>query len=100
MRNPNVEGGWVYILTNRPNGTLYTGVTSDLVRRTFEHREGRVDGFAKEHGLKRLVYFERHEAILGAIAREKAIKNWPRAWKIRLIIKDNPNWDDLYDGIL
>jgi putative endonuclease len=72
------KGGWVYILTNRPNGTLYTGVTAHLIRRIHEHREGLIDGFTKQHSLKRLVYFERHEEILAA----------------------NPDWNDLWDSIL
>jgi len=94
------KGGWVYIVTNRRNGVLYMGVTSDLVRRAFEHREGLVEGFTKDHGLKILVWFERHETILGAITREKAIKKWPRRWKVQLITKENFAWGDLYDGIL
>jgi len=94
------NGGWVYILTNKPNGILYTGVTSDLVRRISQHREAEIAGFTKRYGLKRLVYFERYEHIITAIAREKAIKEWPRAWKIRMLGHENPNWDDLYDGIL
>ncbi len=92
--------GWVYIITNRSNGILYVGVTSDLVRRVAEHRAGEVAGFTQRYGLKRLVWFERHDEIVGAIAREKAIKQWKRAWKIRLIVRDNPEWDDLYPGIL
>jgi putative endonuclease len=92
--------GWVYILTNRPNGVLYVGVTSDLIRRIAEHRAGEIDGFTKKYSLKRLVYFERHDEILTAIAREKAIKSWPRRWKVQLITKDNFEWADLYEGIL
>ncbi len=94
------RGGWVYIMSNRPNGTLYTGVTSDLIRRVFDHREGTIDGFTKKHGLKRLVFFERHENIRDAIAREKVVKKWPRAWRVRLIVAGNPEWNDLYEGIL
>jgi putative endonuclease len=96
----NAMGGWVYVLTNRPNGVLYVGVTSDLVRRVYEHREGLVAGFTKRYGLKMLVYFERHDEIVGAITREKALKTWPRAWKVRLILKDNPQWVDLYGSIV
>ena len=92
--------GWVYIMTNRPNGTLYVGVTSDLARRAFEHREGAVEGFTKRYGLKRLVYAEPHEDISTAIQREKTPKHWPRAWKVRLILAANPNWDDLYDKLV
>ncbi len=94
------KGGWVYIITNRPNGILYVGVTADLVRRVSEHRAGEIAGFTQKHGLKRLVYFERHDDILFAIAREKAIKEWRRAWKVRLVVRDNAGWDDLYKGIL
>lgn len=95
----NAQGGWVYIMTNRPNGTLYVGVTSDLARRAWEHREGVIDGFSKRYGLKRLVFAERHDDIRSAIQREKTLKHWPRSWKVRLIHADNPNWDDLYDQL-
>ena len=95
-----MKGGFVYLLTNRPNGTLYVGVTSDLVRRVWEHREGAVEGFTRRYGLKRLVYFERHDEIVLAITREKAIKRWPRAWKVRLVHAANPEWHDLYDEIV
>jgi putative endonuclease len=95
------KGGWVYILANRPNGVLYVGVTVDLVRRVFQHREGLVEGFSKRYGVQRLVWFEWHEGIAEAIVREKAIKKWPqRAWRVRLIVAGNPGWDDLYDGIV
>jgi putative endonuclease len=95
-----MKGGWVYIMTNKPRGTLYVGVTSDIARRAFEHRQAAVDGFTKRHGLKRLVFAERHETIEEAIAREKRLKNWQRAWKIDLILSVNPAWDDLYESIL
>ena len=95
-----MQGGWVYIMTNRPNGTLYVGVTSDLVRRVWEHREGVTDGFTKQYGLKLLVYVERHEEILSAIQREKNLKHWSRAWKVKLILAQNPDWNDLYDRLL
>lgn len=88
--------GWVYILTNRPNGTLYVGVTANLARRVWEHREGLGEGFTARYGLTRLVYAEPHEEIRTAIAREKALKHWPRAWKVRLILEANPAWADLY----
>ncbi len=81
------------------NGTLYVGVTSDLVRRVYEHREGLVDGFTKTQELKRLVYFEAHDEIGAAIQREKSLKRWSRAWKVELIQKSNPFWDDLFDQI-
>jgi len=98
--NPCImRGGWVYIMTNRRNGTLYVGVTSDLGRRAWEHREGLVDGFTKRQGLKRLVYAEHHGDIRAAIQREKTIKHWPRAWKVRLIHAENPDWADLYGDL-
>ncbi len=77
--------GWVYIMTNRPNGTLYVGVTSNLPRRIWEHREGMLDGFTRRYGLKRLVLVERYQHILAAIQREHNIKHWPRRWKLRII---------------
>jgi putative endonuclease len=92
--------GWVYFMTNRPDGVLYVGVTADLVRRVYEHREGLVEGFTRRYELKRLVYFERFEGIVDAIAREKVIKEWRRAYKVRLIVAGNPGWDDLYDSIV
>jgi putative endonuclease len=92
-----MPGGWVYIVTNKPNGVLYVGVTSDLARRAWEHREGLVDGFTKRYSLRRLVYVEAHEEIVRAIQREKNLKHWPRAWKIQLSLAMNPAWDDLYD---
>ena len=95
-----MKGGWVYIMTNRPNGILYTGVTSGLVKRVWEHREGVVDGFTKDHGLGRLVYFEFHDDMISAIQREKNIKHWPRAWKINLIVAGNLDWDDLSGEIV
>lgn len=94
-----MQGGWVYVMTNRPNGTLYVGVTSDLARRAWEHREGIVDGFTRRYGLKRLVYMEHHDDIRAAIQREKNIKHWPRTWKVRLILAVNPDWRDLYDSL-
>ena len=81
---------WVYILANRRGGTLYVGVTGDLVRRAFEHREGLVPGFTKRYGIKMLVYYERHDTAAAAIQREKTIKHWPREWKIDLILSMNP----------
>ena len=90
-----MKDAWVYIVTNRPNGTLYIGVTADIVRRVQEHRAGTVEGFTRRYGLKCLVYAERHDEIASAIQREKALKRWSRAWKIRLIQKDNPHRRDL-----
>jgi putative endonuclease len=92
-----MQGGWVYIMANRQDGTLYVGVTADLARRSYEHREGLAGGFTKRYGLKRLVYAERHEDIRDAIQRETSLKRWPRAWKVRLLQTDNPNWEDLYE---
>ena len=94
-----MQGGWVYIMTNRANGTLYVGITSDLARRIWEHREGVIEGFTKRYGLKRLVYVEHHDDIRTAIQREKSLKRWPRAWKVRLIRAENPSWDDLHDRL-
>ena len=99
LQTIHVAGGYVYFLTNRPNGILYVGVTSDLVRRVFEHRSGFVDGFTKRYGLKRLVYFEKFDDIRDAIQREHNIKHWSRKWKVRLILAENPEWNDLYDSI-
>lgn len=90
---------WTYILCNKPHGTLYVGTTNHIVARGNQHREGLMEGFTKRYGITRLVYFEEHATALQAIAREKTIKRWPRAWKIALIERMNPNWDDLYDGI-
>jgi len=94
------KGGWVYIMTNRPFGVLYIGVTADLIRRAYEHRTGAVKSFSKRYNLARLVYFERHEEIRMAIAREKAMKKWRREWKVELIETANPGWNDLYDEIV
>jgi putative endonuclease len=87
---------WVYIMTNRPNSVLYTGVTADLARRVYEHRCGLVDGFTAKYRLLRLVYYEQHNEILLAIQREKNIKHWPRAWKVQMIEQMNREWSDLY----
>jgi putative endonuclease len=90
---------FVYIMTNQPNGILYIGVTNDIARRAWEHREGLLDGFTRRYDLKRLVWFEPHQSIVAAIQREKTMKHWPRAWKVRLILADNPDWTDLYDTL-
>jgi putative endonuclease len=95
-----MAAGWVYFMTNRPNGILYTGVTDNLPRRAWEHREGLIGGFTKRYGLKHLVYFERYEDIRHARQREQNLKHYPRAWKVRLILLNNPNWDDLYDRLI
>jgi putative endonuclease len=94
-----MEGAWIYIMTNRPNGILYTGVTTRLRHRAWEHREGLVEGFTKRYGLKRLVYAEPHPDIASAIRRERNIKHWPRAWKVRRILATNPSGGDLYDQL-
>ena len=91
---------WVYILASKPGGTLYVGVTNNLVRRVYEHREGLAEGFTRRYGIKTLVYFEAHETIAAALQREKNIKHWSREWKIDLIVAGNPDWRDLYDGII
>ncbi len=92
-------GGYVYILASGRNGALYIGVTSDLVRRIHEHREGAIEGFTKRHKVEHLVYFEQYGSIRDAIQREKTLKKWRRSWKITLIEENNPNWHDLYPGI-
>jgi len=90
---------YVYLLASRPYGTLYAGVTSDLVQRVWQHREHLVAGFTKTYAVDQLVWFETHEDIMAAITREKQIKEWKRIWKIELIQKSNPHWRDLYDDI-
>ena len=90
---------WVYILASDVGGTLYVGVTNNLVRRMYEHRMGLVPGFTKRYQVHRLVYFEPHTDIEAAIRREKRLKKWNRAWKIRLIEAQNPNWDDLNPAV-
>lgn len=86
----------VYIMTNRRYGTLYVGVTANLIARIGQHRDGEVPGFTAKYGLKRLVWFEQHESIVGAIQREKSLKKYKRDWRINLIERDNPHWDDLF----
>jgi len=93
------RGGWTYIATNKPRGVLYTGVTSDLAARMMQHRAGTGSAFCRRYGIKRLVLAERHDEIEYAIAREKALKTWQRAWKIRLIEESNPDWGDLFERI-
>jgi putative endonuclease len=94
-----MKGGFAYIISNKREGVLYVGVTSDLQKRAWEHREGAVPGFTKRYGLKLLVYFEWHDEITLAIQREKNIKHWSRAWKIELIEGMNPDWKDLFDTL-
>ena len=90
----------VYILASKRNGTLNTGVTSNLVKRAWEHRNNLAEGFAKKYGVRRLVYYELHGDMEAAITREKRVKKWRRAWKLRLIEERNPDWNDLYESIL
>ena len=90
----------VYILASKRNGTLYIGVTSDLQKRNWEHKTDLVDGFTKRYRVHRLVYYELHGDTLSAITREKQIKKWNRAWKMDLIEKQNPDWKDLWEGIV
>ncbi len=90
----------VYLLANKRNGTLYVGVTSDLIKRIWEHKNHVVEGFTKKYGVDRLVWYEMHETMESAIQREKAVKEWQRAWKVRIIEQNNPNWDDLYGTLL
>ena len=90
----------VYILASQRNGTLYVGVTSDLVKRVWQHRNNLIAGFTKTYGVHMLVYYERHDSMEQAIIREKRLKRWDREWKLRLIEKVNPDWNDLYESIL
>jgi len=90
---------YVYVLASRRNGTLYVGVTSDLVQRAWQHKEGFVSGFTKEHDVKKLVWYEQHETAESTITREKQIKKWNRAWKVELIETANPYWNDLYPQV-
>ena len=90
----------VYILANKRNGTLYIGVTSDLVKRIWEHKNNRVEGFAKRYSVHQLVWYELHGSMESAIIREKRLKDWKRDWKLELIENQNPNWADLYNTII
>ncbi len=90
----------VYLLASKQNGTLYTGVTSNLVKRIWEHKSNLAEGFAKKYKVHCLVWYELHETMDSAISREKNIKNWKREWKIKTIEAMNPKWQDLYDGLL
>ncbi len=95
MKNP-----CVYILASHRNGTLYIGVTSDLIKRFWEHRTGATVGFTKTYGVHQLVYYELHQDMYSAITREKQLKTWNRTWKLRLIEEHNPQWNDLWDEIV
>ena len=92
-------GGWVYIMTKRPFGTLYIGVTNDIARRAWEHRQRVGSGFTARYGLDRLVYMDWHEDIEIAIQRETSLKRWPRSWKLDLIETNNPGWENLFDWL-
>ena len=109
LRHPGLDPGsraimdrssYVYILASRRNGTLYTGVTSDIVKRVWEHKNKFVKGFSEKYGVDKLVYVEEHGDIGEAILREKRIKVWKRKWKLELIEKQNPEWKDLFDDII
>ena len=90
----------VYILASRRNGTLYVGVTSDIIKRVWEHKSDFVEGFTRRYSVHTLVWYEQHETMESAIAREKAIKEWNRQWKLSLIERSNPEWKDLYDDLV
>ena len=89
----------VYIMTNKRNGTLYTGVTSNLVQRVWQHKNNLVEGFTKRYGTHTLVWYETHDTMSKAIMREKRVKEWKRAWKLEMISAFNPDWHDLYDDL-
>jgi putative endonuclease len=91
---------YTYLLASQKNGTLYCGVTGDLIKRVWEHKEGLADGFTKKYGVKTLVWFETHEDVNESIKREKQIKEWQRKWKLELIEKTNPQWRDLYEDLM
>jgi putative endonuclease len=94
-----MKPGFVYLMASRLNGTLYLGVTSNLIQRAYQHRESLGDGFSKEHGCKLLVWFEAHDDLQDARLRELQIKKWKREWKLRLIERENPDWLDLYPSL-
>ncbi len=91
---------FVYIMTNQPNGTLYIGFTGDLAKRVYEHKTGTYEGFTSKYELGKLVYFEETNDVAEAIKKEKQLKKWNRDWKINLIEKNNPDWNDLYENIV
>lgn len=90
---------YVYILANKSNGTLYIGVTNDLKRRVYEHKQSLIKGFTQKYDVKKLIWYEHTQNIEGAIVREKQLKKWNRKWKLELINKTNPEWTDLYDKL-
>ncbi len=91
---------YVYIMASQKNGTLYTGVTSDLIKRVHEHKSDSFEGFTKKYSVKKLVYFEQTQDVVSAIEREKRLKKWNRQWKLDLISKSNPEWRDLYEDLM
>ena len=91
---------FVYILANKRNGTLYIGITDNLIKRVYEHKNKLIDGFTKKYNIHRLVYYETTNDIQSAINREKQLKKWIRKWKLELIEKENPEWKDLYDDLI
>ena len=93
------NGGWVYIMANRFRGGMYVGVTADVIRRVYQHREGSGSEHVRDFGKRRLVYCEHHAEVEGAIAREKLVKKWRREWKFALIERGNPEWRDLFDSL-
>jgi putative endonuclease len=95
-----VKAGFVYIMASRKNGTIYIGVTSDLVGRVYQHREGLVPGFTRRYGCKMLVWYEAHDVLQDVRLREVQLKEWKRSWKIRLIEERNLEWDDLYPTLI
>ncbi|MES2095342.1 MAG: GIY-YIG nuclease family protein [Pseudomonadota bacterium] len=94
-----MKAGYVYIMASGRNGTLYTGATSDLAARTYQHRNGLIEGFTKRYGCTKLVWYQGHGTIEGARARELQMKKWNRVWKLRVIEEMNPDWDDLFDSL-
>ncbi|MBI4699000.1 MAG: GIY-YIG nuclease family protein [Nitrospirae bacterium] len=90
---------YVYMLSSKRNGTLYTGVTSDIIKRVYEHKNGLIEGFTLKYNIHNLVWYEMHESVESAIQREKQIKKWKREWKLNLIEKENPDWMDMYENI-
>ena len=94
-----MKAGFVYMVASQRNGTVYTGSTSNLVQRAYQHRTGMIDGFTKENGYRLLVWFEAHDDLQEARQRERQIKKWNRIWKLRLIEELNPDWDDLFESL-
>ncbi len=94
------KSGFFYIMASRKNGTLYAGVTNNIIRRTMEHKEGKGSAFTAEHKVHKLVYYETYDCVIDAIVREKRVKEWKRDWKIELIQSMNPDWRDLYEDVV